>query len=121
MCSDHYTSVPVMSATSRSGVRSRAKKSLLECKSVESQSVDLEKEGMVMPTSFHSPTLDLSHYRMADGMFIFRSRISLVSNHFSNSETYSGAKGSCEVSHGFYLQVGMLIARSLQKCGTFAL
>lgn len=41
----------------------------MECKSVESQSLDLEKEGMVRPTFLHSPTLDLSHYRMVDGMF----------------------------------------------------
>lgn len=71
MCSDHYTSVPVVSAAERSGVRSRGKKSQLERKSVESQSVDLEKEGMAMPTSFHSPTLDLSHYKMVNGMFTF--------------------------------------------------
>ncbi|CAF9940867.1 MAG: hypothetical protein ALECFALPRED_008890, partial [Alectoria fallacina] len=70
MCSDHYTSVPVVSAADRSGVRSRGKKSQLERKSVESQSVDLEKEGMAMPTSFHSPTLDLSHYKMVNDLCI---------------------------------------------------
>lgn len=41
----------------------------MELKSVESQSLDLEKEGMVIPASLHSPMLDLSHYRMVDGMF----------------------------------------------------
>ena len=71
MCSDHYTSGPPASANDRSRVRSRGKKSQLERKSVESQSVDLEKEGMTTSTSSHSPTLDLSHYRMVDGMFIF--------------------------------------------------
>lgn len=44
----------------------------MERKSVESQSLDLEKEGMVIPNSPHSPTLDLSHYRMVDGMFLER-------------------------------------------------
>lgn len=62
----------MVSATDHSGVRSRGKKSQLERKSVESQSVDLERDGIVMSASFRSPTLDLSHYRMVDGMSILR-------------------------------------------------
>lgn len=64
MCSDHSTSVPVAAAA-----HPRRRKPHIERKSVESQSLDLEKEGMVMPNSTYAPTLDLSHYRMVDGMF----------------------------------------------------
>lgn len=77
MCSDHCTSVPAVSSTDRNCVRSRGKKSQLERKSVESQSVDLEKEGMPMSISFHTPPLNLSHYRMVDGMFIFGAKFPL--------------------------------------------
>lgn len=71
MCSDHYPSIPAVSATDRCGVRSRGKKSQLERKSVESQSVDLEKDGMTMSASLHPPLLDLSHYRMVDEVWHF--------------------------------------------------
>lgn len=69
MCSDHSASVPVASAPHHNGVLSRRRIPHTERKSVESQSLDLEKEGMVIPTSIHAPALDLSHYRMVDGMF----------------------------------------------------
>ena len=64
MCSGHGTT---KSVSNRSGVRLRGIRSQLERKSVESQSVDLEKDGMVVPTSLQPPTLDLSHYKMVEG------------------------------------------------------
>ena len=74
MCSDHHTVVPGISATDRWGVRSQGKKPRVEHNSFGSQSLDLEKEAMVTPTSRHSPALDLSHYRLVDGMFAERNR-----------------------------------------------
>ncbi len=38
----------------------------MERRSVESHSLDLEKEGMAIPTSFRPPALDLSHYRLVE-------------------------------------------------------
>ena len=56
-----------VSASNRSGVRLRGIRSQLERKSVETQSVDLEKDGMVVPNPLQPPTLDLSHYKMVEG------------------------------------------------------
>ena len=63
MCSDH----PAVFVPNRSGVRSRGMRSQMERKSIESQSVDLEKDGVVVPTPLQPPTLDLSHYKMVEG------------------------------------------------------
>ena len=70
MCSNHGTTVPAVSVSNRSGVRSRGMRSQLERKSVESQSIDLEMVGMVVPTPLQPPTLDLSHYKMVEGNII---------------------------------------------------
>lgn len=66
MCSDHATSVPVSSVTHGGSVLSQGRKPHVERRSVESQSLDLEKEGMAISTSLPSPTLDLSHYRVVE-------------------------------------------------------
>ena len=66
MCSDHATSVPVASETHHDGVLSQGGKPHLERRSVESQSLDLEKEGMTISTSPPPHTLNLSHYRLVE-------------------------------------------------------
>ena len=38
----------------------------MERRSVESHSLDLEKEGMANTSTSHSPPLDLSHYRLVE-------------------------------------------------------
>lgn len=38
----------------------------MERRSVGSQSLDLEKEGMTNPTALRPPPLDLSHYRLVE-------------------------------------------------------
>ena len=66
MRSDHSTSNPAALAPHHSGVLSRGRKPHIGRKSVESQSLDLEKEGVAIPTSLRPPMLDLSHYRLVD-------------------------------------------------------
>ncbi len=66
MCSDHVASVPRTSAINHGGGLLRGRKPHMERRSVESHSLDLEKEGMAIPTSFRPPALDLSHYRLVE-------------------------------------------------------
>ncbi|KAF6234413.1 hypothetical protein HO173_007446 [Letharia columbiana] len=66
MSSDHSTIAQVAPATPHRRVLSRGKKPDMERKSVESQSLDLEKDGMAVPTSLRPPMLDLSHYRLVE-------------------------------------------------------
>ena len=66
MRSDHSASVPLSSATHHDGAPLQGRKPHVERRSVESRSLDLEKEGMAVPTSLHPPRLDLSHYKMVE-------------------------------------------------------
>ena len=66
MCSDHSTTVPRKSATHHSGDALHGRKPHSEPKSIESHSLDLEKEGMAIPATFGPPMLDLSHYKLVE-------------------------------------------------------
>ena len=66
MCSDHPTNIPIASANHHGGGLLRSRKPHLERRSVETQSLDLEKEGMAVPSTSRPPVLDLSHYKLVE-------------------------------------------------------
>ena len=66
MCSDHATSIPIASANHHGGGLLRGRKRHMERNSLESHSLDLEKDGMAISSTSRPPSLDLSHYKLVE-------------------------------------------------------